>query len=341
MKALYYNEQKGCKAIKVGEFPVPEITDTEVLVRVRAFSLNHLDVWVMEGKYPLAIPLPHIFGSDASGVVEKAGKLVTHVKPGDEVVIFPGLSCGVCASCMSGKENECRDFSLLGVLTPGAAAEYVKVPAVNVFKKPAGLSFEEAAGIGITYTTAWNGLVLRAGIRQGETVLVQSAGSGAGTACIQVAKLFNATVVTTVGDDRKIEQAKALGADLVINYNKEDFGEAAKRFTGGMFADIAVDHVGADTFGRSLAAVKRGGRVVTFGATAGDEAKVSLRQVFGKNLAIHGVYVGPCIALHQLLLHVPGRLRTVIDSVFPFAEAPRAYEKLLSRNMFGKIIVTI
>jgi NADPH:quinone reductase-like Zn-dependent oxidoreductase len=341
MKALYYNEQKGHNGIKIGEFPVPEITDTEVLVRVRAFSLNHLDVWIMEGKYPLAIPLPHIFGSDASGVVEKAGKLVTHVKQGDEVIVFPGLSCGVCASCMSGRENECRDFSLLGVVAPGVSAEYVKAPAQNIFRKPAGLSFEEAAGIGITYTTAWNGLVLRACIRQGETVLVSSAGSGAGTACIQVAKLYQATVVTTVGDDRKIEPAKALGADLVINYAKEDFVEAVKRFTGGVLVDIAVDHVGDDNFSRALAAVKRGGRLVTFGATAGDEAKVSLRQVFGKNLTIHGVYVGPRTAVHQYLPLFPRALRTVVDSVFPFEDAPKAYEKLLSRQVFGKIIVRI
>ena len=341
MKALYYDKLIGYQAIKVGEFPVPEINDTEVLVRVRAFSLNHLDVWVMEGKYPLAIPLPHIFGSDASGVVEKAGKLVTHVKPGDEVIVFPGLSCGVCASCMSGRENECRDFTLLGVVAPGVSAEYVTAPAQNIFRKPAGLSFEEAAGIGITYTTAWNGLVLRACMRQGETVLVSSAGSGAGTACIQVAKLFNATVITTAGDDRKIERAMSLGADLVINYNKEDFVEAVKRFTGGALVDIAVDHVGADTFSRTLATMKRGGRLVTFGATAGDEAKLSLRQVFGKNLAIHGVYVGPRAAVHQYLPLFPHKLRTIVDSVFAFEDAHKAYEKLLSRQIFGKIIVTV
>jgi NADPH:quinone reductase-like Zn-dependent oxidoreductase len=341
MRALYYDAFNGYRGIKVGDFPVPVIGDTEVLVRVRAFSLNHLDVWVMEGKYPVAVPLPHIFGSDAAGIVEKAGRLVTHVRPGDEVIVFPGSSCGVCASCMIGKENECRDFSLLGVLTPGVSAEYVKVPAVNIFRKPSGLSFEEAAGIGITYTTAWNGLVMRAGIRQGETVLVPSAGSGAGTACIQVAKLYNATVIATVGSDDKIEKAKALGADLVVNYNKEDLVEAVKRLTNGVLVDIAVDHVGADAFGRSLAVVKRGGRVVTFGATAGDEAKVSLRQVFGKNLTIHGVYVGPRAAVHQYLPLFPRKLRTVVDSVFDFTDAPKAYEKLLSRQFFGKIIVRV
>ena len=341
MKALYYDEQKGYQAIKSGDFPVPEITDTEVLVRVKAFSLNHLDVWVMSGAYPVTIPLPHIFGSDASGIVERTGKAVTHLKAGDEVVIHPGLSCGHCAACLGGHDNECNDFSVLGVVTPGVSAEYVKIPAGNLFLKPAGLSFEEAAGIGVTYTTAWNSLVLRARIQQGETVLVQGAGSGAGTACIQVAKLFNAVVITTVGDDWKAAKAKELGADLVINHHNEDFLDAVKRFTQGRLVDIAVDHVGADTFTRSLATVKRGGRVVTFGATAGDEAKVSLRQVFGKNLTIHGVYVGPKAAVPQYLPLFPKKLRTVVDSVFAFEDAPKAYAKLLSRQFFGKIIVKV
>lgn len=341
MKALYYDEQKGYQSIKLGEFPVPEITDTEVLVRIKAFSLNHLDVWVMSGNYPVTIPLPHIFGSDASGVVERTGKAVTHLKAGDEVVVHPGLSCGHCAACLGGRGNECNEFSVLGVVTPGVAAEYVKVPAGNVFPKPAGLTFEEAAGIGVTYTTAWNSLVLRAGIRQGETILVQGAGSGAGTAVIQVAKLFNATVITTVGDDWKAAKAKELGADLVINHRQEDFLDAVKRFTQGKLVDIAVDHVGADTFSRSLAAVRRGGRVVTFGATAGDEAKLSLRQVFGKNLTVHGVYVGPKAAVPQYLPLFPHKLRTVVDFVFSFEDTPKAYEKLLSRQFFGKIVVTV
>lgn len=341
MKALYYDEQKGYQGIKVGEFPTPEITDNEVLVRVKAFALNHLDVWIMEGKYPLPVALPHIFGSDASGVVEKVGKYVNHIVPGDEVVIHPGLSCGKCATCAGGRDNECKEFSLLGVLTPGVSAEYVKVPSANIFIKPAGISFEEAAGIGITYATAWNSLVLRANIQYGDTVLVHAAGSGVGTAIIQVAKLFNATIITTVGDDWKVAKAKELGADLVINHHNEDFVAAVKQFTAGELADIAVDHVGADSFTRSLAAVKRGGRIVTFGATSGDEAPISLRQVFGKNLAIHGVYVGPKAAVFRYLRLFPRKLRTVVDSVFSFEEAPKAYEKILSRQFFGKIIVRV
>ncbi len=341
MKALYYDQLQGYKGIKVGDFPVPQTTDSEVLVRVRAFSLNHLDVWVMDSNYPVKILLPHIFGSDASGVVEEAGKSVRHVAPGDEVIVFPGLSCGHCERCLSGHDNECRSYSLLGVAADGVSAEYVKAPAANIFKKPAGLSFEEAAGIGITYTTAWNSLVFRAGIRQGETVVVHGGGSGAGTALIQVARLFHAAVITTVGDDWKVEKAKALGADHAVNHRREDLADAVKRITGGELADIVVDHVGAATFNTSLACLKRGGRLVTFGATTGDEAPLSLRHVFGKNIAIHGVYVGPKAAAAQYLKLFPDRLRTVVDSVFEFKDAQKAYEKLLSRQFFGKIIVRV
>jgi NADPH:quinone reductase-like Zn-dependent oxidoreductase len=341
MKALYYDELKGYKAIKIGDFPAPEITDNEVLVRVKAFSLNHLDVWVMSGNYPVKVPLPHIFGSDSSGVAEKVGRLVHHIKASDEVIVHPGLSCGLCEKCMSGRDNECRDFTVLGVVTPGVSAEYVKVPAANIFKKPAGLSFEEAAGIGITYLTSWNSLVLKAKIRQGDTVLIHAAGSGVGTALIQIAQLFNATVITTVGDDWKVSKAKELGADHVINHTKEDFLEAVKRITAGAMVDIAVDHVGAATFNKSLAAVKKGGHVITFGTTTGDEVPISLRHVFGRNVTIHGVYTGPKMAVFQYLKLFPNKLRTVVDSVFEFKDAQKAYEKLLSRQFFGKIIVTI
>jgi len=341
MKALYYDELKGYKGIKIGELPTPEINESEVLVRVKAFSLNHLDIWVMDGKYPVMIPLPHIFGSDAAGIVEKVGKNVQHIKLEDEVVVFPGLSCGHCERCMSGHDNECNSFSLIGVIHNGVSAEYVKAPAQNIFKKPEGLSFEEAAGIGVTYTTAWNSLVLRAGIKQGDTILVHAAGSGAGTALIQVAKLYNAKVITTVGDDWKIEKAMQLGADFVINHKKEDFAEAVKKITRGALADIVLDHVGAATFNKSLSCLKRGGRLVTFGNTSGDEVPISLRYLFGKNIAIHGVYVGPKATVFQYLNLFPHKLKTVVDSVFEFKDVQKAYEKLLSRQFFGKIVVTI
>lgn len=341
MKALYYEELKGYKAIKIGDFPVPEIGPVDVLVRIKAFSLNHLDVWVMEGKYPVKIPVPHIFGSDAAGVVEKVGSIVGHIKPGDEVVLHPGLSCGHCESCRAGRDNECREFTLMGVIQPGVSAEYVKLPAANVFKKPSGLSFEEAAGIGIVYATSWSSLVLKSKIGQGDTVLILGGGSGVGTALIQVAKLWNAKVITTVGDDWKREKAVAIGADIVINHNREDIVEAVKKATGGEMADIAVDHVGAATFNKSLASVRKGGQLVTFGTTSGDEAALSLRHVFGRGVSIHGVYTGPISAVPSYLRLFPTKLRTVVDSVFEFKDAQKAYERLLSRQFFGKIVVRV
>jgi len=341
MKALYYNELKGCTGIKIGERPMPEINENEVLVRIKAFSLNHLDIWVMNGTYPAHIPLPHIFGSDASGIVEKVGKLIQHINLGDEVIIFPGVSCGHCMQCVKGHDNECNSFSLLGVLCDGVSAEYAKVPATSLFKKPEGLSFEEAAGIGITYSTAWHSLVARAGIRPGETVLIQAAGSGVGTALIQVAKLYSAVIITTVGDEWKTAQAKAIGADFVIHHSKENLVEAVKRITKGELADIVVDHVGATTFNRSLSSLRRGGRAITFGATTGDEVSVSLRYLFGKNIAIHGVYMGPKSTFHEYLSLFPHKLKTVVDSVFEFEDGQKAYEKLLSRQFFGKIIVKV
>ena len=280
---------------------MPETGGSEVLVRVKAFSLNHVDIWVMDGKYPVSIPLPHLFGSDASGVVEKTGTEVRHIKPGDEAVSFPGnFLRSLRAAALAGKDNECDSFSLFGVLNGGVSAEYVTVPAENILKKPEGLSFEEAAWVGITYTTSWNSLVLRAGIGQGDTVLVHGAGSGVGTALIQIAKLYNARVIATAGDDWKIAKARDLGADFVINYRKDDFAEEVKKITKGALADIAVDHVGATTFNKTLSCLKRGGKLVTFGATSGDEVPLSLRHIFGKNITIHGVYVGPKAAMHPL-----------------------------------------
>jgi NADPH:quinone reductase-like Zn-dependent oxidoreductase len=341
MKALYYEDLNGVQGIKMGELPVPGLGPTDVRVRIKAFSLNHIDVWLMTGRYPQQVPLPHVFGSDAAGVVDAVGEAVRHVVPGEEVIIFPGLSCNRCEACLAGRDNECASFSILGVMQNGVSAEYATVPSTNIFAKPTGLSFEEAASLGITWTTAWNSLTGRAGIRQGDTVLVHSAGSGAGSALLQVAKLFHANVITTVGDDWKAERARELGADHVINYKKEDFPAAVKRITGGALADIAVDHVGADTFNKSLSCLRRGGSLVTFGATSGDEVSLSLRYVFGKNIRIHGVYVGPRAAMLQYLKLMPGSVRPVIDSVFEFGDARKAYERLLSRQFFGKIAIRV
>ncbi|EDP73894.1 zinc-binding dehydrogenase [Hydrogenivirga sp. 128-5-R1-1] len=341
MKAAYYDKHGSYENIKLEEFPVPDINDNEVLVKVKAFSLNHLDIWVMEGKYPVEIPLPHIFASDASGIVEKVGKNVENVKVGDEVIVYPGLSCGYCEKCLSGKDNECSQFRVLGVLENGVSAEYVKVPAVNVFKKPEGITFEEAASIGITYTTMWHSIITRGGIKQGDIVLIHGGGSGVGTAGIQIAKAFNATVITTVGDDWKVEKAKEIGADYVINYKKEDFVQKVKEITNGGLCDIVVDHIGSNTFNGSLECGKKGSKVITFGTTTGAEVNINLRKIFGKNQTIHGVYMGTKGEVFDYLKLFPHILKPVIDSVFSFKDVKKAYEKLLSRQFFGKIVVKV
>lgn len=342
MKALFYSEFRGHSGIQVGELPRPACGDHEVLVKIRAFSLNHLDVWVMEGKMaPDHVPMPHIFGSDASGVVETVGSHVGGFQPGDEVIIFPGLSCGHCEECMSGRDITCSESRVLGVFSQGVSAEYVAVPEGNVVKKPEGLDFVEAAALGVTYTTAWHSLVLRAGIRQGDTVLIHGAGSGVGTALVQIAKLFNATVIATVGGDGKIARAQMLGADHVINHRKEDFVDVVQRITGGRLCDIVVDHVGAATFVKSTQCARRGGSVVFFGTTTGDEVTVSLRSLFGRNISLYGVYSGPKRAFLECLRLFPFKLRPVLDSVFPFEDARAAYEVLLGRNFFGKIVVQV
>ncbi|MEZ0323474.1 MAG: zinc-binding dehydrogenase [Hydrogenothermaceae bacterium] len=341
MKAAYYEELNGYKSIKIGDLPKPTIEEGEVLVRVKAFSLNHLDIWVMEGKYPMDIPLPHIFASDGAGIVEEVGKGVTNVKEGDRVVIFSGLSCGQCEKCLAGKDNECDKFRPLGTIDNGVSAEYVKVPAINVFKIPDNLTFEEASCIPITYITSWHSLVTRAGVKPSDTVLIHGGTSGVGTALIQIAKLYGSTVITTVGDKWKEEKVKQLGADFVINYKKQDFVSKVKEYTDGKLCDIVVDHIGAETFSKSLSCTKRGGKVITFGSTTGAEVNINLRYIFGKNLTIHGVYMGTKGEFATLIKLFPQKLKPVIDSVYSLEDVKKAYEKLLSRQFFGKIVVRI
>ncbi|GAB6072543.1 zinc-binding dehydrogenase [Venenivibrio stagnispumantis] len=341
MKAAFYEKLEGYKAIKIGDLPKPQINENEVLVNVKAFSLNHLDIWVMNGMYPMEIKLPHIFGSDASGIVVEVGKNVKNIKVGDEVIVYSGLSCGYCEKCLSGKDNECKEFRPLGTIDDGVSAEYVKVPAINVFKKPEGLTFEEGASIGITYITMRHSLITRGKIEQGDTVLIHGGASGVGTAGIQIAKLYNAKIITTVGDDWKIPKLKEMGADYVINYKKQDFVKEVKEITNGEGCDIVIDHIGAESFSKSLSCAKKGGRVITFGTTTGAEVNINLRYIFGKNLTIHGVYMGTKSEFSKLLKLFPDKLRPVIDSVYPLEQVQKAYEKMLSRQFFGKIVVKV
>ena len=330
----------GPEVLKLEELPDPRAGPGQVLVRVRAVALNHLDVWVRRGWRGLQLEWPHVPGADVAGVIESVGPGVERIAPGDEVVLNPGVSCGRCEMCLSGRDNACRHYAILGEHTTGGYAELLAVPAANVLEKPVNLTFEEAACVPLVFLTAWHALVARAGVRAGETVLVQAAGSGVGSAAVQIAKLLGAKVIATAGSDEKCYKALGLGADHAVNYEREDFLARARAITRRRGVDVVFEHVGKKTWERSLLALASGGRLVTVGATTGWDPTTDLRHVFYRQLSVLGSTMGSKGELFQVLRFVEqGKLRPVLDRVLPLAEAARAQELLSSRAQFGKIVL--
>jgi NADPH:quinone reductase-like Zn-dependent oxidoreductase len=340
MKAIVLHEHGGIDKLKYEDYPEPEPGPGEVKVRVKACALNHLDLWVRQGLPTVAIPLPHIPGSDVSGVAAAVGTGVRHVAVGDEVVISPGVSCGHCEMCLSGQDNLCRYYAILGNTIDGGDAEYVKAPAVNILPKPKSLDFNEAAAVPLVFLTAYHMLVTRARLQPGEVVLVHAAGSGVGSAAVQVAKLWGARVIATAGTDAKLAKAKELGADDLINYSKQDFAEEVRRITGKKGVDVVVEHIGPETWEKSIIALARGGRLVTCGATTGPTARLDLRYLFSKHLAVLGSWMGTKAELIEVLKYFDsGRLHAVVDRVLPLKDAPLAHQLMMERAQFGKIVL--
>jgi NADPH:quinone reductase-like Zn-dependent oxidoreductase len=340
MKAMAMRAHGGPEVLQLQDLPDPEAGPGRVVVRVRAVALNHLDIWVRKGWPGLALPMPHVLGADVAGIVEAVGPGVEGVKAGDEVVLNPGVSCGRCEPCLSGRDNLCRRYGILGEHVPGGYAERVPVPAANVLPKPRRLSFEEAACVPLVFLTAWHALVARARVRAGETVLVHAAGSGVGSAAVQIAKLLGARVFATAGSDAKVAKALALGADHAVNYEKEDFLAAVKGLTGRRGVDVVFEHTGKATWERSLLSLVSGGRLVTVGATTGFDPVTDLRHVFYRQLSVLGSTMGSKGELFEVLRFVEeGRLRPVLDRALPLAEAARAQELLSRREQFGKIVL--
>ena len=342
MKAIVFERHGGPEVLKYTDAPDPVIRASEVLVRVRACALNHLDLWVRHGIPGVAFPLPHIAGSDISGEIAQIGADVTTVRVGQKVVLAPGVSCGKCPACLSGQDNRCRQFTNLGYMIDGGCAEFVRAPEVNCMPYPENLSFEEAASIPLVFQTAWHMLIARAELQPGEDVLILGAGSGVGSAAIQVAKFFGARVIATAGSDEKLQKAKELGANHLINHKTQKIREEVRRLTNKRGVDVVFEHVGTATWAESIASLAPGGRLVTCGATTGYDAKIDLRFLFSRQLSLLGSYMGTKPELLTVMkLVAAGRLRPVVDRVFPLAEAAAAHAYLESSAQFGKVVLKV
>ncbi len=339
MKAVRIHQFGGPEVLTYEDIPDPQPRKNEVLVRVKACALNHLDVWVRKG-LP-GVRLPHILGSDVAGEVVEAGEYITGFKPGQRVVLSPMHYCGHCVKCVAGLQNQCRQFTVLGNAVDGGDCELIAAPAANVIPIPDSLDFIQAASVPLVFLTAWHMLVGRAGIRPGQTVLVLGASSGVGIAAIQIAKLFHCRVITTAGDETKLQKGRELGADFGINHYQQKISEEVRKITNKEGVDIMIEHVGAATWDESVRSLKSGGTLVTCGATTGPAVGLNLQHLFGRQLTLLGSYMGTMSELHEVLGHIfAGRLKPVVDRVFPLSELRAAHEYLEKSQMFGKIVVT-
>lgn len=338
MKAVRIHEFGGPEVLRYEDVPDAKPRKDQVLVRVRACAMNHLDLWVRKG-LP-GVSLPHIPGSDVAGEIVEIGEYVTGFRPGQRVLLAPMHFCNHCAWCVAGLQNQCPEFTVLGNRVDGGNCELIAAPAVNVIPIPDTLDFNQAASLPLVFLTAWHMLVGRAGIRPGQTVLVLGAGSGVGIAAIQVAKLFHARVITTAGDEKKLERARGLGADHGINHYQQKISEEVKQLTNQEGVDIVVEHVGAATWEQSMKCLKPAGTLVTCGATTGPNASFDLRFLYARQLSLLGSYMGTMGELSAVLGHVfAGRLKPVVDRAFALQDVRSAHEYLEKSQMFGKIVL--
>lgn len=343
MKALLFNEHGTIDQVRYADIEAPQPGPEEVLIAVKAAALNRLDLWVLEGWPGLNLKLPHIMGSDGSGDVVATGERVTGFAAGDRVAINPARSCGRCSYCLRGQDNLCDQFAIVGEHIDGFFAEFTAVPARQLVKLPDHVSYADAAAASLVFVTAWHSLITRGGLQAGESVLVVGAGGGVNTTSIQIAKLAGAGPIYVVGSsDDKLEQAMALGADVTINRQKEDWGKAIFKATNRKGVDVVVDNVGAATFFKSLRSLKRGGRLLTVGNTSGPRFEFDNRLMFGKHLSIIGSTMGPIedyVTVMQLMFE--GKLKPVIDSVFPLSDGVTALRRMAEGDMSGKLVLEL
>ena len=342
MRAVWMESRGGPEVLRYGEIAAPEVGAGQVRVAVKAVALNHLDVWVRKGVASPRLPLPHILGCDIAGVVEAVGAGVQGVRPGDAVVINPGVSCGRCERCLSGQDNLCPEYQILGEHRWGGYAELVTVPVANLLPKPERLSWLEAAAIPLTFLTAWQMVVDKLQVRPGEDVLVMAAGSGVSVAAIQIAKLYGARVIAAASSEEKLAQARALGADETLNYNHPDWFKEVRRLTGGKGADAVVDHTGSQFWEGVVKATAWGGRISLVGASSGYEAITPLSHVFYRQLSIFGSTMASKSRLFPILRWIEqGQLQPVVGDALPLAQAAEAHRLLEERRVFGKVVLEV
>jgi NADPH:quinone reductase-like Zn-dependent oxidoreductase len=340
VKAAYFKEHGGSDKILYGDYRDPAPGPGEALVRVRACALNQVDMLLLDGRFPPPEGLPHVNGCEVAGTIETLGPGVSGLASGQRVIVFPGLSCGTCEFCLRGERTLCLRYGYIGAHRDGGYAELVRVPASSCLPLADALGFEGAAALPLAFLTSWHALLAKADLKPGQTVLVHAAGSGVGSAAIQIARLAGARVMTTVGSDDKIEFARGLGAEHVVNYRRQDFVEEAKRWTGKRGVDVVVEHIGGETFERSTYALTRLGLLVSIGSHDTHWGRVDLRHVYSKNLRIAGTNLGSIVELRTVLDEVlAGRLRPVVDRAFPLADARAAVQYVLDRKNKGKVLL--
>jgi NADPH:quinone reductase-like Zn-dependent oxidoreductase len=339
MKAAFFCQHGGPEVMEVGEMPQPAPAAGEALVRVRAASLNRVDKWTRDGYPGLKLPLPHILGSDGAGeVVQGAGLF----RPGDRVAINTNIGCGTCEFCVAGQDNLCLRWHLLGETMPGTDAEFVAVPERQLLPLPEAVSFEQAAAAGLVFQTAWHSLITRGQIRPGETVLIIGAAGGVNSAAIQIAKLAGCRVMVVGSDARKLALAESLGADVLIDRSQVDWGKHVYQLTNKRGVDVVVDNVGGPSLMTSLRAARKGGRILTVGNTAGPKLEFDNRYMFAKGLSLLGSTMSTRSEYAAVMaLIFAGKLRPVIDRVFPLAEIQAAHQHLETGEILGKIVLAI
>jgi len=340
MNAIAFDHTGGPDVLEYRVVPDPVCGPDEVLVQVRACGINHLDLWVRRGLPGIEPEMPHILGSDIVGTIAAVGSGVRGWQQGDAVLVLPTLSCGRCEACANGDDNLCREYDVLGRARNGGYAEVVAVPARNLMPYPTNLDWPLAAAIPLVFLTAWHMLVGRAKLSAGEDVLVIGAGSGVGSAAIQIARLSGARVIATAGSAAKLERARALGAHETIDHTTEDLAARARALTGKKGVDVVFEHVGGTVFERGVAALAKNGRLVTCGATIGARVTLDVNLLFGRHLTLMGSWMGRRDELAAVLEHVrSGALKPVVDQVLPLAEARRAHERIEAREHFGKMVL--